>query len=210
MDTNTGIPQYFSVVKKQGQTGNFNIDFNMTYVEETKVVQNGRWERINTQPKSQTVVMPEANALNNNVVLQYVGEDTANYTNGYFYKNIATVITSVARAEQTVGSSLSDVSVNKTTFETQITSTGNYNFTFDGTDWSFGGNVVVLADYGITYSGTPVADDVITVIYQGEITQYNWTQISVQPDPKTYTGFDSTKTQVLKNIQGVLTWVDES
>lgn len=28
-------------------------------------------------------------------------------------------------------------------------------------------------------------------------------------DPTTYTGYDATKTQILKNIQGTLTWVDE-
>jgi len=33
---------------------------------------------------------------------------------------------------------------------------------------------------------------------------------SVYDLPTTYSGFDATKTQVLKNIQGVLTWVDES
>ena len=31
----------------------------------------------------------------------------------------------------------------------------------------------------------------------------------VDDKPTTYTGYDATKTQVLKNIQGVLTWVDE-
>ena len=32
----------------------------------------------------------------------------------------------------------------------------------------------------------------------------------VDDKPKTYTGYDATKTQVLKNINGTLTWVDES
>ena len=31
----------------------------------------------------------------------------------------------------------------------------------------------------------------------------------VEEVPKTYTGYDATKTQVLKNVQGTLTWVDE-
>lgn len=31
----------------------------------------------------------------------------------------------------------------------------------------------------------------------------------VDDKPTTYTGYDATKTQVLKNVQGVLTWVDE-
>ena len=29
-------------------------------------------------------------------------------------------------------------------------------------------------------------------------------------DPTSFTGYDATKTQVLKNIEGTLTWVDES
>lgn len=33
---------------------------------------------------------------------------------------------------------------------------------------------------------------------------------SVYNLPTTYPGFDATKTQVLKNVNGVLTWVDES
>lgn len=32
----------------------------------------------------------------------------------------------------------------------------------------------------------------------------------VDDKPKTYTGYDATKTQVLKNINGTLTWVDET
>lgn len=70
-----------------------------------------------------------------------------------------------ATGTQTTGSSLSDIAVNTTTFETQITDAGSYAFEYDGANWTYDGNTVTLADYGITYTGTPVADDVITVTY---------------------------------------------
>ena len=54
--SDSGILQYFSVVKKQGQTGYNYFGFNMTYVEESKSVQNGRWERTDVQPDVTTVL----------------------------------------------------------------------------------------------------------------------------------------------------------
>lgn len=38
---------------------------------------------------------------------------------------------------------------------------------------------------------------------------YSWERINVQPTVIEAEGFDSTKTQVLKNINGILTWVTE-
>lgn len=54
--SDSGILQYFSVVKKQGQTGYNYFSFNMTYVEESKSVQNARWERADVQPDVTTVL----------------------------------------------------------------------------------------------------------------------------------------------------------
>lgn len=114
-------------------------------------------------------------------IVQYTGTTDANYTNGYFYKCVATPVSSSATASQTTGSSLTDVAVVVATFETQITTSGSYVFTSDGTDWSYDGNVVDLTDYGITYTGTPVTDDVITVVYTAATTNYSWTRTDVQP-----------------------------
>ena len=132
---------------------------------------------------AQFETLPAASQANAGKVVQYVGAPSASYTNGYFYKNIATTTASSATASQTTGSSLTDVAVVVATFETQITTSGSYVFTSDGADWSYDGNVVDLTDYGITYTGTPVADDAITVVYSAATTSYAWTRIDVQPAP---------------------------
>lgn len=132
---------------------------------------------------AQFETLPAASQANAGKVVQYVGATSASYTNGYFYKNIATTTASSATASQTAGSSLTDVAVVVATFETQITTSGSYVFTSDGADWSYDGNVVDLTDYGITYTGTPVADDAITVVYTAESTSYAWGQVDVQPAP---------------------------
>ena len=93
-----------------------------------------------------------------------LGENTVDLTD-YGISYTGASVPSSATASQTTGSSLSDVAVNVSTFETQITTAGSYVFTSDGTDWYYDGNVADLADYGITYTGTPVADDAITVVY---------------------------------------------
>ena len=123
--------------------------------------------------------MPTAAATLVGQVYQFIGATDQDYTNSYFYKCVTGP--SDATISQTTGSSLSDLAVNVTTFETQITTTGDYEFLFDGTDWSYDGNTVTLADYGITFTGAPVADDVITVSYAS--VTYAWSQTDVQPAP---------------------------
>ena len=125
--------------------------------------------------------MPTASVDNLGWIVQYIGTTDSTYTHGYIYENIATTTESSATASQTTGSSLTDVAVVVATFETQITTSGSYVFTSDGADWSYDGNVVDLTDYGITYTGTPVADDAITVVYTEESTSYAWTRVDVQP-----------------------------
>lgn len=136
-------------------------------------------EDVNAIPQYSTV--PAASSTNVDDIIQYTGTTSGSYTNGYFYKNSSSTTPSSATASQTTGSSLSDVAVVVATFETQIATSGSYVFTSDGTDWSYDGNTVDLTDYGITYTGTPVADDVITVVYTAESTTYAWTRIDVQP-----------------------------
>ena len=48
-----------------------------------------------------------------------------------------------------------------------------------------------------TWNYTPTAD------YHPATKKY------VDDKPTTYTGYDASKTQVLKNVNGTLTWVDE-
>jgi len=72
----------------------------------------------------------------------------------------------VATASQTTGSSLSNVAVDAQQFEQfATTNPGNYEFVYDGTDWKFNTDVVNITSYGVTYMGTPVDTDAITVVY---------------------------------------------
>ena len=69
--------------------------------------------------------------------------------------------------QQTVGSSLSDLVADEVKFqeETGLTVDAIMSFIYDGADWSLNGSTVALTDYGISFTGTPVATDTITVAY---------------------------------------------
>lgn len=64
-----------------------------------------------------------------------------------------------------VSGAITNATVNKTTWETQIINTGIYNFIYDGTNWNLNNSQINLATYGITVTGTPAENDVITVTY---------------------------------------------
>ena len=97
------------------------------------------------------------------------------------------VVTSVtpstpSSATASIGAStgITDATVDADTFETKISTTGNYTFTYDGvTDnaWKYSGSTVTLADYGITPTGAPNDADTIEVSYteattgSGELTR---------------------------------------
>lgn len=92
-----------------------------------------------------------------------------------------TIVPASATATQTAGSSLSDITVDADTFTTQISTTGEYVFTYDGNDWTYDGNAVDLTDYGITFTGTAVTDDAITVSYtESSITYAQYVPTTIQ------------------------------
>jgi len=72
-----------------------------------------------------------------------------------------------ATITQTVGTSLSDLSVDVNTLAQQIGTQQDQTITltYDGADWLVDGNVISVSDYGIYYTGTPVQNDVLTVEY---------------------------------------------
>lgn len=61
--------------------------------------------------------------------------------------------------------SCTGATVNKITWETKITESGEYEFVYDGEHWYLGLLRVELQDYGITYTGVPDEGDKITVVY---------------------------------------------
>lgn len=50
------------------------------------------------------------------------------------------------------------------------------------TNWKRNNIVVDIQDYGISYTGTPVVNDIITVVYSTSSTSYAWTQVNVQSE----------------------------
>lgn len=84
---------------------------------------------------------------------------------------------------------------------------------------SFNTNNNEIPNYGYSqFTPTQVDYDVDCTIYFNKFPQCSKTPTSnnqlinkkyVDDKPTTYAGYDATKTQVLKNVQGVLTWVDE-
>ena len=130
------------------------------------------------QDKMQYAVMPTASSSLSGQIYQYTGTTDSNYTNGYFYKCSQTGTTSPsATISQTQGSSLSDLTVNATTFASQITVSGSYDFMYITSNWvrSTAQSVpVTLSDYGISYSGTPNDLDVITVEFTASEGIYSW------------------------------------
>jgi hypothetical protein len=58
------------------------------YVDSKVEVVDGRWERVDVQPEStQYTELPEATANNLGKIVQYTGNTTEDYNNGYFYKS---------------------------------------------------------------------------------------------------------------------------
>lgn len=64
-------------------------------------------------------------------------------------------------------------SVNSTTFSAKAGANGTYNFTFDGTNWQLNDIDITLSEYGIEIIGSPITNDILTVIYaDGNLSDY--------------------------------------
>lgn len=105
-------------------------------------------------------------------IVQYTGTTTVNYTNGYFYKGIATNMPSVATIGIGESTGITEASIVKATFEGLITASGTYDFVFSastatsdiGTSTGITASSVVVAtfetlltatgDYVFTFDGS--------------------------------------------------------
>lgn len=68
--------------------------------------------------------------------------------------------------------------------EVATASTDEFSMTYipNSNIWVKGGTPVDIANYGVTYSGTPVIDDVLRVVYTAStVSGYEWNQKNVQP-----------------------------
>ena len=74
--------------------------------------------------------------------------------------------TQINHSEKHGTNSTFTITLNETAFLEKIGSAGNkdYEFIYDGSAWLYKTEAVNLADYGITISGTAVADDVINIM----------------------------------------------
>lgn len=61
---------------------------------------------------------------------------------------------------------ITGVTVTKDIWETQITISGIYHFIYDGNNWKLNNNNVILSNYGIDITGTPVSNDTVTISYE--------------------------------------------
>lgn len=69
--------------------------------------------------------------------------------------------------KQTIGSDLSDLIIDENQFQQQTGATDAIfaTFEYDGIDWQYEGSAVDLSDYGISFTGTPIPTDTISVAY---------------------------------------------
>lgn len=63
------------------------------------------------------------------------------------------------------GTGITAATVNADTFATQITTSGSYVFSYNGSNWVYGGSTVTLSTYGIEVTGTAANGDTITVAF---------------------------------------------
>lgn len=119
-------------------------------------------------------------------IVQYIGTTTQDYVNGYFYK--ATNITVPSRAVATsVPESIIISEINTETFESQfdpaLEDQDIITFTYDESQssWVLNSEPIVIADYGIQYSGTPDDLDSLVITYNASETHHAWNRVNVQP-----------------------------
>ena len=63
------------------------------------------------------------------------------------------------------GTTISTVEVTTPTWESKINTAGEYEFSYDGTNWSLNSETVTLSEYGIILEGTASSGDTVTVNY---------------------------------------------
>lgn len=116
-------------------------------------------------------------------IVQYIGETTEEYIEGYFYK--ASEVTEESKIEYTYDEGgISDVEVNKEAFENYVQPTEDIELTFiwssEDNSWTLDGDLVDIALYGVSYTGEPIENNQLIITYKTEKTEYKWLQQNVQ------------------------------
>ena len=117
-------------------------------------------------------------------IVQYTGTTDQTYTHGYFYECKVSGAPSEAICTATDSGTLYPyhITIDKDTFETQITTGGEYVFQYNGTNWTLSGTAVDLADYGISIQEgiTYSSGDNMYIQYTESTIGYSWSPVSVQ------------------------------
>ena len=122
------------------QFGNYTVATFLPFDELPNTTVNGQTGDVTITPESigavpQYSVMPSVLDVSVGTIVQYIGATDATYTNGYFYKNNAVITPSSATISQTSGSGLSDITINKSVFEsTAQPSSGSYVFSYNNVE----------------------------------------------------------------------------
>ena len=127
----------------------------------------------------QKSTLPTANADNLGKIYQFTGTTTASLTNGYIYQCNEHEIESSYTKEATGTVSADWIYVTLETFEETYSTTGDYTFSYDGENWSIGGETIDLGTIGIGIGGPSDSGDTFTIHYVAAHTEYAWDGIQV-------------------------------
>ena len=156
-------------------SGDMSVQYNIT----AELV--SYWKQHNVQDRDQTNDLPDPNEVPHGRIMQYAGETTEDYVNGYFYQTVLDETTPSSLNAEQEGPTL-DLALNVTMFEEMQgfpTQDMVITLTYDGTNWYKDGELVDLLWYGITItSGTPDSTSIITLYYYAQ--PYIWKVKSVQ------------------------------
>ena len=131
------------------------------------------WERIDVQPVGKFLAMWDAETGLPETNLE---KSPYTYNKGDFYLvgNAVEPIDSSATVSQTVGSNLSDITVNKETLESKLEELVNTTLTFVYSDsaWTLDSETVNITEYGISFEGTVEEGNTLEVVYTAGVYNY--------------------------------------
>jgi len=187
----------------------------------------------------QLSTLPEASASNVNMIVQYKGATTSDYTNGYFYKCNGGIVYSASVAftdNKITASDANYLSFLQDAFPTKFMNIvrGEMIYHEAAMLWSYVGydadgnnitrhwNGAAWIEYQLYtddweelgFSFNYEAQDLDEVAFTNTITivseSYSWGRINVQPlDLTQVTGYDATKLQALEHDTTGIKWVDK-
>ena len=149
------------------------------------------WQEVPVGDTIQYEEMPEVGEHDVGRIVQYIGETTDSFVNGYFYQAVTEIVPS--RLNYYASSLAFTVALDKDQFESYVEPTGDMDLVFiynagDSTWLLQGGDLPVavdIADYGVTITGTPNNNDRLELFYYYEYPDYWWEEKDVQNNSQT-------------------------